>query len=132
MDKVCTQCKQGKSHTEYFKHDAGRDGLHPKCKKCMVAQQKHRRKTKGDNATYRYRYGKTVAELTAIKEQQNNACAICKEPFIDTFNSVVDHCHQQNKFRGFLCRRCNSGLGMFRDNIEYLTNAIGYLKCSST
>jgi len=37
-------------------------------------------------------------------------------------------CHETGKFRAILCNNCNSGLGMFEDNVEYLENAIKYLK----
>ncbi len=129
--KTCLKCRIEQPITEYHTNKQGRDGKQPRCRTCLHQQQRDRRKLVGDNPTYRYRYGKTVTELNDIKEQQNNACAICKEAFTNSFNSVVDHCHTKNTFRGFLCRKCNSGLGMFRDNIEYLQNAIDYLKCHS-
>lgn len=40
----------------------------------------------------------------------------------------LDHCHVTDSPRGFLCSRCNSGLGFFRDNPEILSDAIKYLK----
>jgi hypothetical protein len=40
----------------------------------------------------------------------------------------VDHDHETNKIRGLLCSRCNTGLGLFFDNISNLENAILYLK----
>lgn len=40
----------------------------------------------------------------------------------------VDHCHDTGKFRGWLCNRCNRGLGFFRDSVEGLECAIVYLK----
>ena len=43
----------------------------------------------------------------------------------------MDHCHKTKKIRGLLCHTCNSGLGMFKDNIEYLKNAIKYLEVNN-
>jgi hypothetical protein len=40
----------------------------------------------------------------------------------------MDHDHQKECFRGWICERCNIGLGKFGDNIEGLTKAIDYLK----
>ena len=40
---------------------------------------------------------------------------------------VVDHDHTTGKVRGILCNRCNSGLGLFKDNKTSLENAITYL-----
>lgn len=39
-----------------------------------------------------------------------------------------DHCHKKKHFRGWLCRECNLGLGMFKDSIERLQRAIKYLR----
>lgn len=40
----------------------------------------------------------------------------------------LDHNHKTEEFRGFLCDRCNTGLGKFDDNIELLKKAIQYLE----
>lgn len=39
-----------------------------------------------------------------------------------------DHDHITGKFRGWLCSKCNLGLGYFEDNIQGLQRAIDYLK----
>lgn len=39
----------------------------------------------------------------------------------------IDHDHRTNKFRGFLCSDCNTGLGHFKDSKELLERAIRYL-----
>ena len=41
-----------------------------------------------------------------------------------------DHDHATGLSRGTLCVCCNAGLGMFKDNIMLMTNAIEYLKSS--
>ena len=39
----------------------------------------------------------------------------------NTFKAInIDHCHDSGKIRGLLCHQCNSGLGMFKDNINNL------------
>jgi len=40
----------------------------------------------------------------------------------------LDHCHETNTFRGWLCYNCNVGLGKLKDSIEMLERGIKYLK----
>ena len=66
-----------------------------------------------------------------IKEQilasQGYLCRICS---VDLHNkkACVDHDHLTMIIRGILCDGCNSGLGQFDDSIEFLTDAIKYLR----
>lgn len=41
----------------------------------------------------------------------------------------VDHDHETNLFRGWLCENCNTGIGRLGDNEEGLKKALNYLKC---
>ena len=65
----------------------------------------------------RARYGKELAE-------QGGRCAICNEHMSKPH---WDHDHVTNEFRGWLCFRCNVGLGQFRDDPALLSAAIDYL-----
>lgn len=71
-------------------------------------------------------YGITLEEWQEIFKAQGSCCAICKcaesERPWDT-----DHCHATGKVRGILCHTCNKALGLFKDNVEALQNAIAYL-----
>lgn len=66
----------------------------------------------------------------------NYACPICERTLeeIGKFGQkklqswVLDHCHQTDKFRGWVCFNCNSGLGQFRDNLKSVENAVEYLR----
>lgn len=59
----------------------------------------------------------------------NGKCAICEEPESkERWRCLaVDHCHNTGKIRQLLCWKCNSGLGLFNDDKQLLTNAIKYL-----
>ncbi len=74
-------------------------------------------------------YGLSPAEYVDLVLQQGNLCKICGKPetIKDRVDLSIDHCHSTGKVRGLLCQRCNFGLGMFKDNVEYLSNAIDYL-----
>lgn len=74
---------------------------------------------------WKRKYGVPHAEAKEMLARQNNRCAICGEILNKPY---LDHCHQTNKLRGFLCTQCNVGLGSFRDNTTFLLNAIKYLE----
>ena len=40
---------------------------------------------------------------------------------------VLDHCHTTGIFRGWLCQRCNTAIGMLGDTEEALRKALTYL-----
>lgn len=42
----------------------------------------------------------------------------------------LDHCHATGAFRGWLCAKCNLGIGKLGDTAESLQRAIDYLKRS--
>ena len=108
------------------------------CHKCKAAYMRDYRKRKPDifkSIDLKKRFGITLIEYNQILAQQNNCCAICKltTDFIDyrTGKQValaVDHCHKTDKIRGILCSQCNRALGLFKDSIYNLKNAITYLK----
>lgn len=104
---------------------------------CNECYKEYRKKNKKDekelNRLYqkKTKYGLSAEEYYSMFESQNNKCAICGEEFSDSNKAFVDHCHKTNKVRGLLCTRCNSLLGMAKDNIETLQNAIKYLSQDS-
>lgn len=63
-----------------------------------------------------------------IYKIQNGACAICKTQSLDGKLLDIDHNHISGSIRGLLCRRCNTGLGAFKDNFIILEEAATYLK----
>jgi hypothetical protein len=58
---------------------------------------------------------------------QNRVCAICKSK-CQKGRLSIDHSHDDGNVRGLLCRNCNLGLGNFKDSIDFLENAVLYLK----
>ena len=62
----------------------------------------------------------------ALMVTQDGVCAICRKP-PGARVLAVDHDHATNAVRGLLCSGCNTGLGLLRDNVDYLANAIVYL-----
>lgn len=72
-------------------------------------------------------YGLSFDEYLNLIQSQNNTCKICKAAFKRTKDIHVDHNHNTGKIRGILCSNCNRCLGLLKDNITVLQNAIEYL-----
>ena len=76
----------------------------------------------------KFKYGLQPDQKQTMIEQQNNCCAICGYKFGQKKGDMkVDHCHESGDVRGLLCDLCNRGIGMLKDNVENLQNAIQYL-----
>lgn len=75
-------------------------------------------------------YGITPETFEEMLTKQNYQCLICKSenPQSKHGKFHIDHCHSSGKVRGLLCSLCNVGLGAFRDNLKFLTNAMEYIK----
>jgi hypothetical protein len=72
----------------------------------------------------------TLKDYEDLKKAQGGACAICgsKSPNRKgSRNFAVDHCHKSSEVRGLLCNNCNIGLGLFKDDVSVLAEAIKYL-----
>ena len=79
------------------------------------------------------RFKITLKDYNILLDGQNNKCGICDENF-DFKNPnglkypCIDHDHSTKNIRGLLCRRCNSGIGGFKDSIEILKQALLWIK----
>lgn len=74
------------------------------------------------------KYGITLEQYNILLVKQNSNCAICGINQANLSRALaVDHCHTTGKIRGLLCSNCNTGLGLFDDNVGNLTAAIQYL-----
>lgn len=60
-------------------------------------------------------------------EEQNGVCAICFSPPLPRDRLFVDHCHASGAVRALLCRPCNTGIGMLKDDPDRLMAAAAYL-----
>jgi hypothetical protein len=81
------------------------------------------------SASLKSTYGITHEEYEKLFASQGNKCAICGTEQCPTGRFMcVDHDHTSGKVRGILCSKCNHGIGLLRDNVETLKNAIDYLR----
>lgn len=73
--------------------------------------------------------GSWLASRERLAAAQGNRCAICQK---GDEALVLDHCHKTGKHRAALCRYCNVGIGMFKEDPELLAKAIEYLNKHKT
>jgi hypothetical protein len=125
--KLCNKCKKIKSKSKFNKRIASLDGLQHHCRICSKKEHKKWHKENPSNSLLR-NYGITIEQKQLMVNAQNNCCAICKEPFISTKNTHLDHCHDTGKIRGILCASCNHGIGKFKDSPKLLQRAVHYIE----
>lgn len=78
-------------------------------------------------------FGIGIREYETMIVIQDGKCGICYQ--VETTQRrgkdvalSVDHCHTTGAIRGLLCNNCNNGLGQFKDNEQFLLNALSYLR----
>ena len=133
--KTCKRCFQEKPLQDFCRNSRSKDGLYSYCKPCNNEKTKayYKSLTKEKKDEYNHRsnvkkkFGLSTAEYAALLEKQGGVCAICKKTDSEGKRLAVDHCHSTGTIRGLLCGHCNTGLGKFFDNTQYLTDAINYL-----
>lgn len=105
---------------------------YPDCKNCRKKEWLRSQKEKGVDPTeykHRLRLDISFLEREDLLESQEGRCAICGIPEEESPRVlVVDHCHKTGETRGLLCGQCNTGIGMMKDNIETVRNAVKYLE----
>lgn len=75
-----------------------------------------------------YRYGISAERQQSLMTSQEGRCAVCGEVLKPGKETHLDHDHVTGKVRGFLCRRCNSAIGMVQDSPAVLRRAADYLE----
>jgi hypothetical protein len=156
--KECVKCKQMRNaDTEYHFNGAKyADGTKKKRKDCVYCCRKRRseyfkdpnkkdlinqrrRRTYGEDRKSKNRryalkalYGITPEQYNEMLLKQDNKCACCKiEAEQATRQKLyIDHCHATKQVRGLLCAKCNSAIGLLKEDTAAIQNAIEYLNKS--
>lgn len=113
-DRVCNDCSKP------FKPTSPQNRI---CKTCSALRKKSRHLW--------VTFGIHHSDYEKMLKKQEGKCAICKSSTPSEGRNAtyfnVDHDHSTGEVRGLLCTKCNVGLGNFKDNTDYLNNAINYL-----
>ena len=75
------------------------------------------------------KYGLTIENYNALKNQQDNKCMICNTHENELNQRLaVDHCHTTGIVRGLLCGPCNTSLGLLKEDENIMKNMIEYIQ----
>lgn len=111
--KVCTKCNKEKPVTSfrlYRRATGDRESRDSKCKSCSRKQTM------------------VAEELRKTAPEYKGFCECCGQP---CEKPVLDHCHDTETFRGWLCSPCNLGIGVLGDTLDAVQKAVSYLEKSS-
>lgn len=91
-----------------------------------------------ERATSRRHYAKNIeARREAVWDAKGiprptrprpGLCEMCAGVNADGKALSLDHCHEKNVFRGWLCNKCNTGIGKLGDNLAGALRAVAYLE----
>jgi len=104
--KICSYCGKRKNNGSFPRHIHYKDNLDSRCKKCIKKHTKIRNK------------------LRKKAPPKTDHCECCKKKSCDL---ILDHDHIHNCFRGWLCDKCNTGIGKLGDGIDGVIKAVNYL-----
>lgn len=138
MELMCSTCKETKDSTLFPKATKKPRGFAWECKSCKnIRRAEKKQNTPPEewaelNKRYYLKsaYGITLEEYNEKLKAQNHKCEICNTDEVDVLKQTlyVDHCHTTEQVRGLLCHPCNVSLGLLKEDIDVLENAINYLR----
>lgn len=131
--RACRECQRAyylankdrnreKNRLRWKKYDANRAAA-------KVAAQRAERESdpqKFIDRNLRSKYGISLDEQRALIAEQSGRCGICSCELGERFHQ--DHDHVTKQHRGVLCQNCNHLIGHFKDDINRIAAAIGYLR----
>lgn len=135
-DHYCKLCKSIIKKEDYVSNrDKIKEQVHRSYQrnkdKCIARALKYRTANR-DKVIAQKRFASTGVNQEQYEEMlkiQDERCAICNtHQSKKKLRLAADHCHTTKVFRGLLCGHCNTGIGLFKDNIKSLEAAIEYLK----
>lgn len=126
IDCTCSVCKRKLPSTYFqhyrtrFKRNGMRLRVNTNCRDCSRKESAILAKIKKDNPPPDYLTPCTQCSKVVYEKVEDIPEGV------DGTNGPwqCDHDHKSKTFRGYLCKRCNTGTGLIGDNLEYFTNAI--------
>lgn len=127
--RECKTCKQLKLLTEFRWNGRRFLQTNSECLSCESNYYKNRNTYEHNKNNFLLgKYGITREKYDELYNAQEGKCKIC-EKHCEVL--AVDHDHFNGNIRGLLCRNCNLGMGLLKDDISLLKKAIAYLQDST-
>jgi hypothetical protein len=125
QNKTCNKCLKEQPLCNFNGNTSGTDAFdkngfrlrRPECKICSKNIYNGKMEAK-----------KNAKKLgISYKASKETLCGICNKNGSIRNGIVFDHCHKNNKFRGYCCNSCNRSIGVLGDDVDGLLKAINYL-----
>lgn len=108
--KICPKCKQEKDISQFRLRQRSEDNTkkrtYTNCKDCEK------------------KINNLLAKLKKENKKRSNKCECCGRTDKKIY---LDHCHDKDEFRGWLCNNCNVGISRLNDNVDGVVKALNYL-----
>jgi len=120
--KVCRDCQQKKSIFEFEKNQksiAGKISRRGSCRLCRSGKKPIQTRARTE-----YEKMKPMPPIG-----KNFSCPICQKTIMRQFKNdvVLDHSHLSGNIRGWICRQCNSSIGMLGEDVSVMERAIRWV-----
>lgn len=136
--RVCVECKESKRLKQFDYCKTCKYERKNVCISCLrFKKTKYLESNMGDatltetrlrDTMLKAKYGISIEEYNKMFLEQNGSCKICKTHQSELPKKLaVDHCHESGNVRALLCARCNTGIGLLKEDISILAEAIKYL-----
>lgn len=148
MDKVCSGCGATKPIEDFISGINGR--ITKNCEACREPRRRSMRKVPKevrafrhkewrhsngrskeymDNYNMLYHNGMSMEEFKLEEAKQEGNCAICGKGRTEGFERLcIDHNHTTMQYRGLLCSKCNTAIGLLHENPDLFQKAHDYLE----
>lgn len=141
--KRCTGCGESKPVDDFYRASTNPENIRYRyraqpCKQCTKGVRKRWREENADvllerqiGYTLKFKFGISREDYETRLAAQGGGCAICGKPPPEKRRHHVDHDHETGAVRGVLCGHCNTGLGLFGEDIALLESAAAYLEVAT-
>lgn len=128
ITKWCPKCSRDLPLEAFARSRGRRLGRAGWCKGCASVYMASGTKRR---SVLKRTYGITAERYDQMLRAQAGACAVCKHPPAkktrQSKSLAVDHDHATGEVRGLLCGRCNTALGLLREDPANIVALFNYL-----